>query len=165
MLHQLFNEHVTVVNTKTLFVNDIQDASGDAIDITAGTVTINGILIDNSDARLKYDVDLLKSNCISMIKKFKPKKSKRKESDDKDAMHIGYIADDILKAGPTEFSNVVHSSREYLGIEYTKVPVLLHKAFLEVIDKVEKLEKEIQELKKVEKLEKEIKELKKSLNK
>ena len=143
-----FNENVTVVNTKTLFVNDIQDASGDAIDITAGTVTINGSLIDNSDARLKYDVDLLKSNCISMIKKFKPKKFKRKDRDDKDAIHIGYIADDLLKAVPKEISNVVHSSREYLGIEYTKVPILLHKALLEVIDKVEKLEKEIKELKK-----------------
>ena len=143
-----FNENVTVVNTKTLFVNDIQDASGDAIDITAGTVTINGSLIDNSDARLKYDVDLLKSNCISMIKKFKPKKFKRKDRDDKDAIHIGYIADDLIKAVPKEISNVVHTSREYLGIEYTKVPILLHKALLEVIDKVEKLEKEIKELKK-----------------
>ena len=73
-----FNENVTVVNTKTLFVNDIQDASGDAIDITAGTASINGSLIDNSDAKLKYDVDLLKSNCISMIKKFKPENSKEK---------------------------------------------------------------------------------------
>ena len=136
-----FNENITVVNTKTLFVNDIQDASGDAIDITAGTVTINGSLIDNSDARLKYDVDLLKSNCISMIKKFKPKKFKRKDRDDKDAIHIGYIADDLLKAVPKEISNVVHSSREYLGIEYTKVPILLHKALLEVIDKQEKMEK------------------------
>ena len=45
-----FNEHVTVVNTKTLFVNDIQDASTNAIGITAGTVTKNGSLIDNSDA-------------------------------------------------------------------------------------------------------------------
>ena len=143
-----FNENVTVVNTKTLFVNDIQDASGDAIDITAGTVAINGSLIDNSDARLKNNVDLLKSNCISMIKKFKPKKIKRKDREDKGAIHIGYIADDLLKAVPKEISNVVHSSREYLGIEYTKVPILLHKALLEVIDKVEKLEKEIKELKK-----------------
>ena len=143
-----FDENVTVVNTKTLFVNDIQDASGNAIDITAGTVTINGILIANSDARLKYDVDLLKSNCISMIKKFKPKKFKRQDRDDKDAIHIGYIADDLLKAVPKEISNVVHNSREYLSIEYTKVPILLHKALLEVIDKVEKLEKEIKELKK-----------------
>ena len=143
-----FNENVTVVNTKTLFVNDIQDASGDAIDITAGSVTINGSLIDNSDARLKYDVDLLKSNCISMIKKFKPKKIKRTDRDDKDAIHIGYIADDLLKAVPKEISNVVHTNREYLGIEYTKVPILLHKALLEVIDKQEKMEKEIKELKK-----------------
>ena len=49
-----FKENVTVVDTKTLFVNDIQDASGDAIDITAGTVTINGSLVDNSDARLRF---------------------------------------------------------------------------------------------------------------
>ena len=93
-----FNENVTVVNTKTLFVNDIQDASGDAIGVAAGTVTINGSLIDYSDARLKYDVDLLKSNCISMIKKFKPKKIKRKDRDDKDAIHIGYMADYFLKS-------------------------------------------------------------------
>ena len=53
-----------------------------------------------------------------------------------------------LKAVPKEISNVVHSSREYLGIEYTKVPILLHKALLEGIDKVGKLEKEIRELKK-----------------
>ena len=38
---------------RELFVNDIQDA--------AGTVTINGSLINNSDARLKYGVDLLKT--------------------------------------------------------------------------------------------------------
>ena len=106
-------------------------------------MTINGSLIDNSDTRLKYDVDLLKSNCISMIKKFKPKKFKKKDRDDKDATHIGYIADDLLKAVPKESSNVVHSSREYLCIEYTKVPILLHKALLEVIDKVENLEKKL----------------------
>ena len=92
--------------------------------------------MDNSDARLKYDVDLLRSNCISMIKKFKPKKLKKKERDDKDAIHIGSIADDLLKAVPKETSNVVHTG-EYLGIEYRKVPILLHKALLEVIDKVE----------------------------
>ena len=76
-----------------------------------------------------------------MIKKFKPKKFKRKDRDDKDAIHIGDIADDLLTAVPKEISNVVHSSREYLGIEYTKVPILLHKALLEVIDKVENMEK------------------------
>ena len=73
-----FNENVIVFNTKTLFINDIQDASGNAIAITATTVTINGSLVDNSDARFKYDIDLLKSNCIIIIRKFQPKKFKRK---------------------------------------------------------------------------------------
>ena len=90
---------------------------------------------------LKYDVDLLNSNCINMIKTFTPNKFKRKDRNDKDAIHIGYIADDLLKAVPKEISNVLHTNREYLGIEYTKVPILLHKALLEVIEKVEKLEK------------------------
>ena len=54
---------------------------------------------------------------------------------------ICYIADALLKAVPREISNVVHTNREYLGIEYGKVPILLHKALLEVIDKVEKIEK------------------------
>ena len=67
-----------------------------------------------------------------MINKFEPKKFKRKDGDDTDAIHMGYIADDLLKAVPREISNVVHSSRECLGIEYTKVPILLHKALLEV---------------------------------
>ena len=83
-----------------------------------------------------------------MIKKFNPKKFKRKDRDDKDAIHIGYIADGLLKAVPREICNLVHSRRENLGIEYTKVPIFLHKALLEVIDKVEKLEKEITGLKK-----------------
>ena len=76
-----------------------------------------------------------------MIKTFIPKKFKRKDRDDKGAIHIGYIADDFLKAVPIEISNVVHTEREYLGMEYKKVPILLHKALLEVIDRVEKLEK------------------------
>ena len=86
-------------------------------------------LTDNSDARLKYDVGLLKSNCIITIKKFRPKILKRQDRNGRDATHIGYIADGLLR----------------VGIEYTKAPILLHKAQLEVIDKVESLEKEIGE--------------------
>ena len=111
--------------------------------MTAGTVTINGSLIDNSDARLNYNVDLLESNCFHMKNKFQPKKFKRKCRNDKAAIHIDYIADDFLKAVPKEISNVVHTGREYSGIEYTKVPILLHKALLEVIDKVEKCKRKL----------------------
>ena len=38
--------------------------------------------------------------------------------------------------------------REYLGLNYLVLPVLVHKAVLELNDKVDKLEKEIKELKK-----------------
>ena len=49
----IFKKNVIVINTKTLFVNDIQDISGDAIDFIAAIVIINENLIDNSDAKLK----------------------------------------------------------------------------------------------------------------
>ena len=91
-------------------------------------------LIDNSAARLKYD------------QKFKPKKFKRKDRNHKDAIQIGYIEDDLSKAVPQEIGHVVHTSREYLGIEYTRVPILLQKALLEVIERLEKIEKFIKEL-------------------
>ena len=108
---------------------------------------VNGSFIDNSSALLKYDVDTIKSNCINIVKKFKPKKFKRTDRNDNGAVHLGWIAEDVQKALPNDISNVVSTSREYLGIDCTKVPCLLHKALLEAIDKIEKLEKEVEILK------------------
>ena len=143
-----FNENVTVLGTKKLLCNTLEPSTGTNIDLTATTVTINGTFVDSSSALLKYDVDLIKSNCVNVIQKFKPKKFKRNDRNDNGAVHIGWIAEEVQKALPKDVSNVVSTSREYLGIDYTKVPVILHKALLEVIDKVEKLEKEIKEFKK-----------------
>ena len=142
-----FNENVTVAGTKKLLCNTLEPSTGTNIDLTATTVTINGTFVDSSSALLKYDVDLIKSNCVNVIKKFKPKKFKRNDRNDNGAVHIGWIAEEVQKALPKDVSNVVSTSREYLGIDYTKVPVILHKALLEVIDKVEKLEKEIEKMK------------------
>ena len=142
-----FNENVTIAGTKKLLCNLIEPSTGTNIDLTASTVTINGTFVDSSSALLKYDVDLIKSNCVNVIKKFKPKKFKRNDRNDNGAVHIGWIAEEVQKALPKDVSNVVSTSREYLGIDYTKVPVILHKALLEVIDKVEKLEKEIEKMK------------------
>ena len=142
-----FNENVTVAGTKKMLCNLIEPSTGTNIDLTATSVSINGSLIDNSSALLKYDVDLIKSNCINIIKKFKPKKFKRKDRNDNGAIHLGWIAEDVQKALPKDISNVVSTSREFLGIDYTKVPCLLHKALLEAIDRIEKLEKEVENLK------------------
>ena len=142
-----FNENVTVAGTKKLLCNLIEPATGTNIDLTASTVTINGTFVDSSDSRLKYDIDNIKSNCLNIIKKFKPKKFKRHDRNDGDKTHIGYIADEVLKAIPKEFENVVSKDREYFGLNYLVLPVLVHKAVLELNDKIDKLEKEIKEMK------------------
>ena len=143
-----FNENVTVAGTKKMLCNLIEPSTGTNIDLTASTVTINGTFVDSSDSRLKYDIDNVKSNCMNIIKKFKPKKFKRHDRNDGGKTHIGYIADEVLKAIPKEFENVVSKDRDYLGLNYLVLPVLVHKAVLELNDKVDKLEKEIKELKK-----------------
>ena len=146
-----FNENVTVAGTKKMLCNLIEPSTGTNIDLTATTVTINGTFVDSSDSRLKYDIDNIKSNCMNVIKKFKPKKFKRHDRNDGGKTHIGYIADEVLKAIPKEFENVVSQDREYLGLNYLVLPVLVHKAVLELNDKVDKLEKEIKEFKKEKK--------------
>ena len=85
---------------------------------------------------------------MNIIKKFNPKKFKRHDRNDDGKTHIGYLADEVLKAIPKEFENVVSKDRENLGLNYLVLPVLVHKAVIEVNDKVDKLEKQIKELKK-----------------
>ena len=101
------NEKLTVAGTKKLLCNLIEPATGTNIDLTATTVTINGTFVDSSDSRLKFDIDNIKSNCMNIIKKFKPKKFKRHDRNDGGKTHIGYIADEVLKAIPKEFENIV----------------------------------------------------------
>ena len=143
-----FNENITVAGTKKMLCNLIEPSTGTNIDLTATTVTINGTFVDSSDSRLKYDIDNVKSNCMNVIKIFKPKKFKRHDRNDNGKTHIGYIADEVLKAIPKEFENVVSQDREYLGLNYLVLPVLVHKAVLELSDKIDKVEQEIKELKK-----------------
>ena len=143
-----FNENVTVAGTNKLLCNTLEPSTGTNIDLTATTVTINGTFVDSSDSRLKYDIDNVKSNCMNIIKKFKPKKFKRHDRNDGGKTHIGYIADEVLKAIPKEFEYIVCKDKEYLGLNYLVLPVLVHKAVLELNDKIDKLEKEIKELKK-----------------
>ena len=143
-----FNEHVTVAGTK-LLCSTLEPSTETNIDLTAPTVTINGTFVDSSDSRLKYDIDNIKSNCMNVIKKFEPKKFKRHDRNDGGVKtHIGYIADEVLKAIPKEFDNIVCKDKECLGLNDLVLPVLVHKAVLELNEKIDKLEKEIKELKK-----------------
>ena len=87
-------------------------------DLTAPTVTITGTFVDSSDSRLKFDIDSIKSSCMNLIKKFKPKKFKRHGRNDRGKTRVAYIADEVLKAIPKEFENVVSKDNEYLGLNY-----------------------------------------------
>ena len=84
---------------------------------------------------------------MNIIKKFQPKKFKRHSRNDGGITHLGYIADEVLKANPKEFENIVCKDKEYLGLNYLVLPVLVHKAVLELNDKIDKLEKEFKEFK------------------
>ena len=88
-----------------MLCNLIEPATGTNIDLTATSVSIHGRLIDNSSALLKYDVDLIKSNCINITKKCKPKKFKRKDRNDNGAIHLRWIAEDVQKTLPKDLSN------------------------------------------------------------
>ena len=85
---------------------------------------------------------------MNLINKFKPKKFKRHDRNDGGKTHIGYIADEVSKAIPKEIENIVCKDKEYLGLNYLVLPVLVHKAVLELNDKIDKLEKGIKGLKK-----------------
>ena len=81
----------------------LEPLTGTNIDLTATTLTINGTFVNSSDSRLKYDINNIRSNCMNVIKKFKSKKFKRHDRNDGGKTHIGYIADEVLKAIPREF--------------------------------------------------------------
>ena len=131
-----------------MLCNTLEPSTGTNIGLTATTATMNGTFVDSSDSRLKYDIVDIKSNCMNLIKKFKPKKFKRHDRNDGGKTRIGYIADAVLKAVPKEFEGIVCEDKGYLGLSYLVLPVLVHKAVFELSDRIDKLEKEIKELKK-----------------
>ena len=56
------------------------------------------------------------------------RRSLRDDKHDGGKTHIGYIADEVLKAIPKEIEHVVSKDREYLGLNYLVLSVLVHKA-------------------------------------
>ena len=80
---------------------------------------------------------------MNVIKKLKPKKFKRHDRNDGGKTHIRYIADEVLKAIPKEFENIVCKNKEHIGLNYLVLPVLVHKAVLELNDKINKLENKL----------------------
>lgn len=66
----------------------------------------------------------------------------------KKRQHIGFVAQDVKEAIPEEFENVVNEDNEYMSINYGRMCAILWKSHQEMMDKMEKMEEEIRELKK-----------------
>ena len=124
------------------------------IDNTGRSVIGNLIDTTVSDERLKSNIKEIKTNCISCVKKVKPKTFIYNDEKYKKNDKFGFIAQELLKALPEEFKDIVKENKEkssddtYLSINYMKIAVVLWKCNQEMISKIEKLEKEMKDLKK-----------------
>ena len=124
------------------------------IDNTGRSVIGNIIDTTVSGERLKTDIKEIKTNCISCVKKVKPKTFPYNDEKYSRNDKFGFIAQGLLKALPEEFKDIVKENKEknsdetYLSINYMKMAVVLWKCNQDMIGKIEKLEKEVKELKK-----------------
>ena len=117
------------------------------VDITSGYNITCVALTETSDERLKDDIDVVHSDCSEIVKNIKVKKYYIK-NDKKKRQNIGFVAQDVKETIPEEFENVVNEDNEYMSINYGRMCAILWKSHQEMMDKMEKMEEEIRELKK-----------------
>ena len=128
------------------------------VDITSGYNITCVALTETSDERLKEDIDVVHSDCSEIVKKVKVKKYYMKNDGvenplgqrpiKKKRQNIGFVAQDVKEAIPEEFENVVNEDNEYMSINYGRMCAILWKSHQEMMNKMEKMEEEIQQLKK-----------------
>ena len=116
------------------------------VDITSGYNITCVALTETSDERLKEDIDIVHSDCSEIVKNIKVKNYMK--NDKKKRQNIGFVAQDVKEAIPEEFENVVSEDNEYMSINYGRMCAILWKSHQEMINKMEKMEEEIQQLKK-----------------
>lgn len=106
----------------------------------------------SSDRRLKKDItDLDLSESLKFVQSIEPKKYKLKVDTDESHRHIGYIAQDLLKAGYVDLLNFTEK-KDFpateegdipdvaLSVDYQKVTVILHRVLMDVLKRIEALE-------------------------
>ena len=108
---------------------------------------INGALTETSDKRLKENVKEIDANkCIELVKYIKPKTYNYIGQSQK---CLGYIADDFkTKKMPQEWDNIIFEGKDdYLRMDYGKTTPILWSALQYALNKIDKLEKEVEALK------------------
>ena len=116
------------------------------VDITSGYDITCVALTETSNERLMDDIDIVHSDCSEIVNKIKAKNYYMK-SDKKKRQHIGFVAQDVKEVIPDEIENVVNEDNEYMSINYGRMCAILWKSHQELMEKVEKMEEEIYELK------------------
>lgn len=92
---------------------------------------------------LKLIVQILLKNI--KLKKFKYIEREEHKKDDK--KHIGFIANEVQEVLPEEFEAIVNKDRDYLRLNYIEMNNILWKTIQEQMERIDKLESEIKELK------------------
>ena len=112
-------------------------------DITCNELTYNS-LVSASDRALKENIEDVETDCVDILKKVQVKKFNMKESNKK---QIGFIAQDVMEAIPNDFENVIGKvNKDFMGLDYTKMGVILWKCCQEQQSKIEHLEASVYEL-------------------
>ena len=112
-------------------------------DITCNELTYNS-LVSASDRALKKNIEDVETDCVDILTKVQVKKFKMKESNKKQK---GFIAQDVTEAIPNDFENARGKvNKDFLGLDYTKMGVILWKCCQEQQSKTERLESRLFEV-------------------
>ena len=112
---------------------------------TAYSITFS-IFTETSDKRLKENIEDVETECSDLVKKIKVRKYYMK-NDNKKRHNIGLIADEIEETIPHDMENIVNNDNEFKGVNYGRMCCLLFKCVQEQMERIDKLEKEVAELK------------------
>ena len=132
-------------NGSTKFYIRANDMSMSA-NLTSGANITCVALTETSDKNLKEDIKTITTKCSNIVKKIKVKKYAMK-NDEKKRTNIGFVAQEVKSAIPKEFENIVNEDNEYMSLNYGRLTVVLWKSCQEMMDKMDKMEEEIKELK------------------
>ena len=116
------------------------------VDITSGYNITCVALTETSDERLKEQIEDVETKCSEIVKNIKVRKYYLK-SDKKKRHSIGFIADEIEEAIPHDMENIVNKDDEFKSVNYGRMSCILFKCVQERMERIDKLENEVAELK------------------
>ena len=126
------------------------DATNTGVDVY-GDLSYTGSLIPSSDKRLKKDIKELNSKkAVELVKYIKPKTYHFIDDRLQGKSCVGFIANDFMetKKMPDEWQNVVKEGTDgYLKFDYTTTTPILWSALQNALNRIDKLEKEVNKLK------------------